>query len=371
MISATLNVSPDLSRRTISIKGMSTPLWYEIIPPPDHTLPKIFNYDFVALALLPLAMSLQQNLRIYGPVSRLLLDNLEIYQSIWENWLPVKFKKIDIIPNYEIIDTQIHQRNNATCMASGGVDSSFMLLRHFNNMEGRLNRDIKQAILVHGFDMPIDHIDGFNTLHYSVNEICNSINTPLYTVRTNWMKNFSRDWEMMFILGISAILHQFNSKSSFGIFAQDNPYNNETIPWSNNSMSNAFLSGGRLKIQPCGGSYTRSQKITYLSQFPKIVNNLRVCWEGMRDGTNCGVCEKCIRTQLDFHLAKTPLPWPFKVPLTPARVATIVAKNSAQLSFLINILNEFDKKNNPDDAPLCVALHECIAASQKYQNKIL
>ena len=42
------------------------------------------------------------------------------------------------------------------------------------------------------------------------------------------------------------------------------------------------------------------KKVNEISEWKVGVENLRVCWQGVLNDRNCGKCEKCIRTKLNF-----------------------------------------------------------------------
>ena len=52
------------------------------------------------------------------------------------------------------------------------------------------------------------------------------------------------------------------------------------------------------------------------------MENLRVCWEGPQRDRNCGVCEKCIRTKLEFLANGLELPSALSTPPTAGEITT-------------------------------------------------
>lgn len=53
-------------------------------------------------------------------------------------------------------------------------------------------------------------------------------------------------------------------------------------------------------IHPCGSSVGRTARCNIIKDYSAVLENLRVCWQGEEKGQNCGKCEKCIRTRLNF-----------------------------------------------------------------------
>lgn len=60
-----------------------------------------------------------------------------------------------------------------------------------------------------------------------------------------------------------------------------------------------LLSGSNLEIIHDGAGFTRTEKVERISTNHLATNLVKVCWEkGFED--NCGECEKCYRTRLNF-----------------------------------------------------------------------
>src|SRR5690606_15371846 len=71
-----------------------------------------------------------------------------------------------------------------------------------------------------------------------------------------------------------------------------------------------------------GCRYTRTEKVAAISGYPQAIKSLNVCWESA-SGTNCGRCEKCLRTQLNFLAVGVAEPACFPGPLDLRRVRTM------------------------------------------------
>ncbi len=67
-----------------------------------------------------------------------------------------------------------------------------------------------------------------------------------------------------------------------------------------------------------------------------------MCWEGVDQGRNCGVCEKCIRTKLNFLAAGIESPECFQEPLAIEDVHSLRVRNLRQLHELQMILGDLD-----------------------------
>jgi hypothetical protein len=53
----------------------------------------------------------------------------------------------------------------------------------------------------------------------------------------------------------------------------------------------------------CGASWYRTEKAAIIAANPVVLDNIRVCYERPELGEDCGSCEKCLRTKLNFYAA--------------------------------------------------------------------
>ena len=75
-----------------------------------------------------------------------------------------------------------------------------------------------------------------------------------------------------------------------------------------NSHCRLFISSDDFVVIHDGASHTRTEKVDMISEWKEGIENLRVCWEGDLKDSNCGKCEKCVRTKLNFLAIGRPLP---------------------------------------------------------------
>src|SRR5581483_9532671 len=65
------------------------------------------------------------------------------------------------------------------------------------------------------------------------------------------------------------------------------------------------------------------EKVGLLVQNSQAVAGLHVCWEGREQYRNCGHCEKCLRTRLNFLAVGVTNPSCFDGPLDLAEIDTL------------------------------------------------
>lgn len=344
-----VRVSEDGLHREVLSPDLCPPLTYRIVPRGGADPPKFNAHDFALIALLPIAMHEGQSLEVDFPADSVLLDGLDHYQEVWQSWRPDIFRHrvaIRTAGEYSRTPQQVRPPRAVTAFSSG-VDSTFTLARHVHDRAGRARRDIRTAVLVHGFDMPLDAEDGFETLSSSALAICGQLGVDLVTVATNW-RQLIANWEMTFGAGLASVLHQFDAAHDVALIATEESYQNSFPVWGNSFWTDRFFSASSFAIESDGGAYDRIQRAELVSQYPRLVPHLRVCWAGPRTGENCGTCPKCTLTKLNLLAAGAPQPWPFPQPLTPQLVRDMQIKTRWQIQFLELILSQLQKRADVD-----------------------
>lgn len=271
-------------------------LWFKfpnvIVPPEDE------ECDSYLLALIMDAMKENRKINIKGSVSRELLSNLVEYQSIWHKWLPNGYKSIDIL-----VDTvREHEAavSGAICAFSGGVDATFSVWRHSQHRYSYRSQKVNLCSIVHGFDIPLGDTQGFTNVKHKVLTTLQDINIDLLPIYTNYRTLSSLSWEHTFASALVATLSNFKSIAGTCIIGSSDDYNNPRFPWGSSPVADHLLSSEGFKVIHDGSSHSRTEKVKEISDWKIGVDSLRVCWEGELNDSNCGKCEKCLRTQANF-----------------------------------------------------------------------
>jgi hypothetical protein len=301
----------------------------------DVLPPSIDVHDFAVIAALFPAMREGRALHINGPVTEALIRNLEEFQEAWALWR-TKYTPIRITAD-QMLPAKPSSARRGVFAVSGGVDGTFALLRHHSGRAGLRTARPACAMLVHGFDLPLANRQAFDQVHRAIGAMTETLGVPLATVRTNWREVACKSWEMEFAAGLAACLHQFQGLASVGVFGADEDYAHVELPWGSNPVTNRLLSGGGLELHTEGGGFTRTDRVRMICDYPEIAARLRVCWEGPATGGNCGLCEKCIRTKLNF-MANDRAPLCFDRRPTGREILGLKARNEVQLAYLREIL---------------------------------
>ena len=128
------------------------------------------------------------------------------------------------------------------------------------------------------------------------------------TVKTNYREISRAIWEDTFSTALVATLSNFKNLAGTCIVGSSEPYDSLVIPWGSSPITDHLLSSDEFVVMHDGASHSRTDKVKDISQWKAGMNNLRVCWEGELKDRNCGTCEKCIRTKLNFLAVGVSIP---------------------------------------------------------------
>jgi hypothetical protein len=340
-------------------------LWYAV--PFDQWEYCSYNLmdPFVIAALLK-AMEDGATLKVHGPVSRSLLDNLEEYQLVFSLWFAEKYTRIEIEADREVEEERVN--NKMMLSFSGGVDGSFSALNHILR-RGPIRRklfDIDAILYIEGFDVNIDYDTECKTVVERNRRLFSDRpDLQFLNVRTNlkYLLSIKKFWTShACVLASTASL--FRKKWGGCLVGSSHSYLHLS-PWGSHPLTDRLLSSNSFEIHH-DMVFTRVEKLKALFAWPEALANLKVCWEGQYrydtpPDTNCCCCDKCVRTMLAFRALKHEIPPSFTGDLTPEKVRGLRNKpfDWSRLMFLTEVLHAAIENGMGDD-PLFVLLKEIV-----------
>jgi hypothetical protein len=281
---------------------------YEIFDPSCSELPVL---DGFVQSVLFHCMQRGVNLRVHGNLSESGMRNLHEIQRAWTLWWPKLYRQVDLIPDDVVAE---RPRSNRVIQAfSCGVDATFTLLSNKFLNKHRGGYDIAAGMLVHGFDVPSENVADFAKLADNARRVLDHAGAELKIIRTNSRELAIQGWLNSHTAQLAACLHQFSSQYGKALVGSAEPYDVPAFV-GGNPITDNLLSGDLMTVINDGAGYSRTAKVEALSQFPFYVDHLKVCWQGANKHENCGVCEKCIRTRLNFAAAGHNNPGCFRGP---------------------------------------------------------
>ncbi len=325
-------------RRALSADGRD--IWWEFHGSDDTLPPKLERHDPAIDALIFTAMHHGRALHVEGPVSRDLLERMEDFTACWSIWRPDLYKQVRVSAVEEAAPAPAPREALAVAAFSGGVDASFTAWRHQTGSAGLRSRKLLTATLIQGLDVGLDDHSGFDAARASARRALDSLGVPLVVTRTNWKVDLTIDWEMEFGTAVSAVLRHWQPSVNTALIGSDEDYGRLIFPWGGNPITYAMLSTRDFHVVYDGGETTRTAKVAALAHWPEGKENLRVCWAGPRPGENCGQCEKCHRTKLNFMASGQTLPLSLAGEPSPAAIRKLRVANRPQLALLEEIVIE-------------------------------
>lgn len=321
--------------------------------------------DCAVVAFLPYAMRHGLDLSVLGEVGSDLLEKLDECQDAWVRWHPSVFRRINIDAEH-IRHAALPKDRSAVMAFSGGLDATYALHAHKQRLIGRRSLDIQAGVLVHGFDLPLDQPEWFNDAKRRAAAILDRYDAQLVTVRTNW-RTLDLPWGRTFIFAVASVMHQFGRHFSHGVIAADEAYDGEVLGWGSNSITNQMISGVSFPIHFTGAGKSRTEKATALSREPVVLEQLRVCWERPESLGNCGICEKCIRTKLNF-MANGVINVPtLGAPATPGQVRGVDITSDA----VLNLFRELEARDWSDHPEIKLALTDLVGRGLSRPSKVV
>ena len=314
-------------------KGRKT-VSYELLDATDCTMPEVL--DAFVLGTIFHLMKLARPLRVWGNISRSTMINLQLFQEAWHNMRPDRYRVVDIIPD-AVVDLTPSSPARSITLFSGGLDSTFTVLQLKTDANYSTLVSLTDALLVHGFDIRFSDQRAFELTVSRMEPFLRKFGLHLKRIRTN-SKDVFDDWEDSFGAQMAACLQQCN-EYRYGFLPSSEPYSSPVYPWGSTPATDPLLSTDQISVVHHGAGYSRTEKARYLLQHPDSLSHLRVCWEGKDQFKNCGSCEKCVRTQLNFWANGVKTIPCFEDPLNENLILDLQIRNQAQFNEFTQILD--------------------------------
>ena len=281
--------------------GAEIRVLYEIFDGATRDYPNAWD-GFLFGALLFLMKS-GLPVRVHGPLSRSAMQNLEEVQAFWRMWRPSVYGQVEIVPD-RIVDLERSKPGRrAIAGFSGGVDSTFTVLRHRTGLSGAHPYNLDAVLMVHGFDIDFVNRDDFARAAERARPFLAKMGVALRTARTTLKESNLQNWEDSHACQLASCLHQFSDEFEFGMIASTASYANPELPYGSNPVVDHLLSGDAMSLVYDGAGSLKTEKVAAIAKDPVAMAGLRFCWEGKDQSRNCGRCSKCVRTRLMFLLA--------------------------------------------------------------------
>ncbi|MDH3068345.1 glycosyltransferase [Akkermansia sp. N21169] len=285
-------------------------------------------------------MSYGGKFHIKGTVSKSLLKNIEEMVGFWCNTSPGICSPITIIPeNIYNDDAVIQSSKKALVCFSGGLDACFSCYRHRKGMVGNNNLSIQAGLMIEGADIPLNEQDFLQESWQNSLMMLKDLGIDqLHSIKSNF-RNFpiqhvvsGQEWgaftHIACIAGLGSFLAPLYPNLLVG--GSRNYIDSFVNIWGSNPITDPLFSSDTFNVHLDGLEYGRTEKAALVSKWELATHHLRVCWENVLSQEshiqrNCGKCEKCLRTNLNF------LACGFTLPCMPAITPEMIDSVAGQI----------------------------------------
>jgi hypothetical protein len=230
-------------------------------------------------------------------VSEELLAGCTRIVEIFDTWSTALGDGLRAVPISAATRPRPRSGRAAGAFFSGGVDSTYTLLRNHDRYPHGDPRRIEYLLLGHGFDVSLEDGALFERVLASVRDVAAAQGVEAIPVRTN-VRAFTAgiDWGR-YAHGpcLAAVGHLF-SPLLHTIYVASSYWFTTLKPWGSHPDIDARWSSERLEFTHHGLEATRADKIQRIARSDAALRTLRVCWRNRDNAFNCGRCEKCLRT---------------------------------------------------------------------------
>lgn len=237
---------------------------------------------------------------IGGKVSKSLVENIEMFSTLWNVWFPNTYAPVKIIS--DVIADEYRPNNNKLISAfSGGVDGSYSAYKFKHHLNGRMVYDLDKSVFLLGADIPLRDRHNYEQAFLGAKCMMDDLGIELIPVETNYRECEVQNWEHEFGAVVSGALGFFAGAYPTTVAGSGGePLGFDPMPWGMNPYTDVYLSSETCRYIVDGHEHTRTERVGFIKDWKAGIDNLRVCWRNTDQSKNCGVCEKCVRTKLNF-----------------------------------------------------------------------
>lgn len=250
--------------------------------------------------MLPLAMAYGEAIEVPFPVDVHLVDNLLGLMQVWHAWYP-GLSRVEIrAPRME---GGVRSARKRGLFFSGGIDSFFSLLRHYDGATGDAEGPVDDLINVGGFDVPITSAEELDTAQQVLDGVARQFDKRHVRVFTNLRTletPYSLNWIGSHGCALAVVGHLLERAYGELIVASTHDYGHlERI--GSHPMTDRLLGSRSMRVVHDGASFTRVQKTALVGRSDIALDSVRVCWESQKY-SNCSRCRKCLITMVTLDL---------------------------------------------------------------------
>jgi len=267
-------------------------------------------HAFLVACLMPAVHHGEKRILLDEAICPELRNGLVTDMRWFEAWYCPVCRPVRIEAKPGVRPPRLNREEWAGSFLSGGLDSLATLRANRLDFPRDHPRSLKDCLMVYGFDFGgcegVDRqAEPFERALTSLSNIARDAEVNLIRVCTNirhlddnvdfWMQEFHGAALAAVAHAVSNRLTRVNIASTAKI--------PRTLPWGSHPLLDSNYSSTDLQISHDGLRYSRLEKAELVAGWDVALQNIRVCNENPPDVLNCGRCEKCVRTMLEFLAA--------------------------------------------------------------------
>lgn len=261
--------------------------------------------DVFAVAMLPFAMHEGEPCHIEGALSPGLESNLENAQQVLDGWYDF-MTPVAVTSEGDRAVSPAAPGPGVACCFSGGVDSWYSLLSHVDR--------ISHLLLIRGFDIGLDNDPLWRSACGAAEEIGSALDKKVITCETNlrqvadkgradWGRPFEGDFWGKCLHGAALAATALALGRGIGELIVPATHTlSQLKPWGSSPTLDRYWSNDAVAITHDACDADRAEKVRLVARSRLALATLRVCHNDVA-ATNCGRCEKCLRTMAALRLA--------------------------------------------------------------------
>jgi hypothetical protein len=306
LVSREISPSPDrvdTTRVSVQVRmeeqGRELDFWFDVPAQYEAEISDTGNPWLVLLT--PLAIHSGEDIVLPYPVDPHLLENMQAMMRFWANRYPgLRPARIEApAPN-----GAPRKGGKSALFFSGGVDSTFSLLRHDKEVAGSGSQKVDDLIFVAGFDIPVDDTAEIELVKAYLGRVASARDKTFIPFATNLRQldtPYATNWILSYGCALGAAAHLLGARYREAIVSAAHTYPDSPVTGSH-PITDPLLSSRNLRFVHDGAAFNRVEKTQQIAATEGALDALRVCWEDRRHD-NCSRCRKCLLTMVTLDLA--------------------------------------------------------------------
>lgn len=251
--------------------------------------------------LTPLAVDSGEDIVLPYPVDPHLRENILGMMRYWNSFFP-RLRPVRIIAPEPTAPARPGAK--VGLFFSGGVDSTFTLLRHDTAAVGMGSAPADDLLFVIGFDIPVDDHNEVAQVQAHLQRVADAHGKQLTAFATNLKtveSAYTTNWILNYGCALATLGHLLDGRYREILISAGLTYQNRMVTGSH-PVTDPLLGSRGLRFVHDGAAFNRMEKTLRIADAGAPLHALRVCWESRRHD-NCSRCRKCLLTMVTLDLA--------------------------------------------------------------------